>query len=363
MRREHYPHAIMLAVNAAISLSALFVPLLAKDIGLSLADIGVVGSAYGLASFFSYTIFGRLADLTGREKEIVCTGLFAGAIFFGMGVYMKDLWSMITLRAMAGISVGMCTFPLFSYISGAKDYRRKIGWLAGFGSLGWAAGYLIAGVVGRWREGFIIAGILFALGFLISFGLKAERRIRRFNSSVREILARNFPLYLSYFLRHTGAYAVWAIFPVFLREELGAPIFWIGMLDALNTGSQFFIMGMLGRKAEDWDGRKIFRVGLVLSTTAFFLYSIVTSYLQLIPVMLMIAAAWSCLYIGALVYLLEKNAGRATSAGLLGSTISLSMVVGPVLGGSISQIAGMRMTGILAGVLSLAGLACSKFVK
>ncbi|MEM1689001.1 MAG: MFS transporter [Candidatus Hadarchaeales archaeon] len=363
MRREYHPYAIMLAVNAAISLSALFVPLLAKDIGLSLADIGIIGSAYGLASFFSYTIFGKLADLTGKEKEIVCAGLCVGTIFFGMQIYMKDFLSMIVLRAMAGISVGMCTFPLFSYIFGTKDYRQKIGWLAGFGSLGWAMGYLIAGVVGRWREGFMIAGLFFAFGFLTSLGLKSQERTRRLNSSVKEILARNLPLYLSYFLRHAGAYAVWAIFPVFLKEELGTPIFWIGMLDAINTGSQFFIMGTLGRKAGSWNGRKIFRIGLILSTSAFLLYSVVTSYLQLIPVMLMIAGAWSFLYIGALTHLLEKNAGKATSTGLLGSTISLSMVVGPVLGGFVSHVAGMRMTGVLAGILSLGGFVCSRFIK
>jgi MFS family permease len=362
-RGSHSPYIIMLMVNAAVSVSGIFVPLLAREIGLSLSDVGIIGTAYGTAAFFSYILFGRLADITGRGREIILCGLVAGTVFFAAQVYMRDMASMVALRALVGTSVGMCTFPLFSYVSEASGYRERIGWLAGFGSLGWAIGYLAAGVVGRWREGFILSGIFFLIALVISADLGRSGRRRHGGRSVRDIFFSNFSLYLSYFLRHTGAYVVWSLFPVFLREELDCPVLWIGILHAINTGSQFLIMGMLGRRAGRWSGSEIFRLGTFLSAVSFFLYSAVTSYLQLIPIMLAIAFAWSCMYVGALVYLIEKNGETATATGMLGSTISLSMMVGPAVGGFVSQAAGLRMTGVVAGALSLAGLASSRLIR
>jgi MFS family permease len=175
-----------------------------------------------------------------------------------------------------------------------------------------------------------------------------------------KVIKENSVVYASYLLRHTGAHAIWIVFPLFLIEKLGASLLWVGVLMALNTGSQFFFMGLIGRTAEPDEGRRLLRLGLLLSTVVFVSYYFSSYYLQLVPVQLLLGVAWSSLYVGSLLHLVEKNVERATSTGALGSTISLATMIGPFLGGLISEIFGMRAVFLVASALTLAGLVLSK---
>ena len=356
-------YSLMFFGNVGVSLSWLFVPLLARDLGLSFVELGTVGTAYGIASLFSYSFFGRLSDLTRRRLIFIQAGFALAALTFTLQVFMHDLFSMVLVRWFAGLSIGVFTFPLLAYISGRSGYRRRVGWFAGFGTLGWFTGYLLGGLLSDWFLAFAVSGLFFFTGFLLSLGFRELReplvRIRPFWTVVRE----NSAVYASYLLRHTGAQAMWIVFPLFLREELGASIFWVGLIMALNTGSQFLFMGLIGRTARGGEGGQLLRLGLLLSAVVFASYHFSFSYLQLIPVQLLLGIAWSALYVGSLLHLLEKNVERATSTGVLGSTISLAAVIGPLLGGSISEFFGMRAVFLFACALTLAGLAVSKSIR
>lgn len=356
-------YSLMFLANSGIALSWLFIPILADELGLSYVELGIVGMAYGSASLLSYSLFGRLSDIYRRRRIFVRAGMLAASVAFTIQLFMTDFPTMILMRAFAGFAVGIFTFPLLAHVSGFSRYRERVGWFSGFGSLGWFAGYLLAGVISSHRSGFTIAGLLFLLGALVSIGLGETRerraRIRPFWTVVR----KNLAVYSAYFLRHAGAYSLWIIFPLFLRDELGATIFWVGAIHALNTGSQFLFMGTIGRMARRGEGRKLLRAGIGLSAFVFFFYYFATTYLQLLPVQLILGLAWSFLYVGSLLHLIERNVERATSTGLLGSTISMAAVVGPLLGGVVSEIFGMRAVPLFACGLALAGLGVSKRVE
>jgi hypothetical protein len=270
---------------------------------------------------------------------------------------------MVVVRGLAGFTVGIFTFPLLAQVSRAQSYRQRVGWFAGFGSLGWFTGYLLAGLLLSPWLGFAVAGGLFLAGFFVSIGLGEPREQRVGVRSLQRVARENLAVYASYFLRHAGAYCIWIIFPLFLRDELGASMFWIGAIHALNTGSQFVFMGMIGRSARVGEGSRLLHIGLGLSALVFCSYYFASSYLQLLPIQLLLGLAWSSLYVGSLLHLLERNVERATSSGLLGSTISLAAVVGPLLGGVVSQALGMRAVPLVACGLTLLGLGVSKRVR
>jgi hypothetical protein len=52
----------------------------------------------------------------------------------------------------------------------------------------------------------------------------------------------------------------------------------------------------------------------------------------------------SLLYIGSLLYLLDKNEEKATSSALLESAISVAAIIGPMAGGMIAEISGFFET-------------------
>jgi len=107
----------------------------------------------------------------------------------------------------------------------------------------------------------------------------------------------------------------------------------------------------------------MFTIGLVLSTLVFAIYGIANHYLQLIPVQMVLAVAWSCLYVGALIFLMKQNVERGTAVGMLYSTTQLSAGVGPLLGGAISQVWGFPTVMYVASALSFGGLLAFRGVE
>ncbi len=345
-------YALTLLSNTGVAFSSILIPLLSRELGLSFFQLGLVVMGYGLASALSYFLFGRLSDAVGRRTAFVRAGLAACSLAFLAQLLMGGFGSMLLIRTAAGFCVGIGTFPLLAYLSGLPRYEARVWLFAGFTSLGWAVGYLGAGFLPGYGAAFTLSALSFLAGFLFSLFLP-EVKVRRRNFSSLEVIRRNRLLYLHYLLRHTGAQCVWTVFPLYLAE-LGASRGWMGLLYALNCGLQFAIMSAFSRVRRPLNDEVLVRTGLVLSTVTFLAYSLATSYLHLLPVQPVLAVAWSTLYVGSLLHLLRRNVEKATSTGLLGSTISVAGVVGPFLGGTVSELFGLRAVMLTAFGLNLA---------
>ncbi|MEM2978568.1 MAG: MFS transporter [Candidatus Hadarchaeales archaeon] len=345
-------YALTLLSNTGVAFSSILIPLLSKELGLSFFQLGLVVMGYGLASALSYFLFGRFSDAVGRRTVFVRAGLAACSLAFLAQILMGGFGSMLLVRTTAGFCVGIGTFPLLAYLSGLPRYEARVWLFAGFTSLGWAVGYLGAGFLPGYEAAFVLSALSFLAGFLFSLFLP-EVRARRRNFSSLEVIRRNRLVYLHYLLRHTGAQCVWTVFPLYLAE-LGASRSWIGFLYALNCGLQFFIMTAFSRIKKPLNDEVLVRTGLVLSTVTFLAYSLATSYLHVLPVQPVLAVAWSTLYVGSLLHLLRRNVEKATSTSLLGSTISVAGVIGPFLGGAVSELFGLRAVMFTAFGLNLA---------
>ena len=351
-------YTLTLLSNTGAAFSSILIPLLSRDLGLPFFQLGLVVMGYGLASALSYFLFGWLSDSLGRRTVFVRLGLLLCFPAFLLQVLMADFPSLLLIRTLAGFCLGIGTFPLLAYLSGLPRYESRVWLFAGFTSLGWAVGYLGAGLLPTYDSAFLLSSLCFLAGFLLSLPLP-EVRARARNFSSLEVIRRNSTTYLYYLLRHTGAQCVWTVFPLYLME-LGASKEWVGLLYALNCGLQFVIMAAFSRARGPLDDRLLVRAGLLLSTATFLAYSLATSYLHILPVQPVLAVAWSTLYVGSLLHLLRRNLEKATSTSLLGSTISLAGVIGPFLGGTVSELFGLRAVMFTAFGLNLAAtlLAC-----
>ncbi|MEM2289576.1 MAG: MFS transporter [Candidatus Hadarchaeales archaeon] len=343
--------------RAALTLSSLLIPLLAQELNLSYFQLGLVVMSYGLAMAASNFLFGRLSDLRGKRLPFIKLGFALAFPAFLLQLLMKGFGSMLLVRTAAGFCAGVAASPLIAHLSELPHYREKVWLFSGFTSLGWTVGYIGAGLVPDYWMAFLLSSVLFLLAFLLAFRL-SETEVKRTAPSPRNLLKQNYPLYTCYLLRHVGAQAVWTIFPVYLLQ-LGASRGWIGGLHALNCGMQFVFMSLLSTRGETLNDKKLVRIGLLLSAFVFLFYSLATSYLHILPCQFVLAMAWSTLYVGSLLYLLRKNVEKATSAGLLESTINVAGVVGPFLGGVIAELWGMRASMLIACGLSLAATALS----
>ncbi len=338
---------IAVFTNCAIETSVIFLPLFAQDIGASRLDIGVIGGAYGIAYAASSWFFGHQSDKKGRVLY-VRLGLGLGIIALAAQTLATIPVLLMCIRAAVGLCLGISAAALMAYNFEAGG---STGRFASFGSLGWLIGAIIAIFVPSYHKLFLVSATSCALGFLASLLLREHESRVPLEPVTLDVFRRNTGIYIPFFLRHTGANMAWVILPLFFAS-LGASKPWIAVLSGINTGGQFIAMMFVERFRES----RLFITGFALSALVFLSYGLVSHYLQLIPVQALLACSWSCLYVGALLLLLKNNEERATSTGILFSTISVSGAVGPFLGGLVAQFWGYQPLMFLSASLSLAGL-------
>ncbi|WP_407357346.1 MFS transporter [Methanolobus sp. WCC5] len=328
-------------------MSNIFIPIFAISLGASFFEVGLITASFSLASFVSSFIFGKAADIN-RLRPIVLIGLLMSAFAFALQFFANDTFSLIVIRAMVGFC--MCIYPaaLTVYVYYQKE---SIGKFSSFGSLGWMAGFLVAGLVQDVRYLFILSSLCYCISFASALELKdIERPSLKVGFFSLGTFRKNIATYMSVFVRQSGAAAVWTVLPLYLAF-LGASVMWIGAIYAINPLLQFLIM----RRLDRFRNELLIRWGFILSGIAFFGYFLSDSFIQIIPGMVFVAFGWSFMFVGANQLLMDKNEEKATAAGILNSVIAASNIVGAVLGGMMLQLYGYRETMLFAFLCSLAG--------
>jgi MFS family permease len=338
---------IGLLINCALETSLIFLPLFADGLGASKLEIGVIGGAYGGSFFISSLFFSRQSDIKGR-LAFVRVGLGLGAAALAAQTLVTSPAGLMVARAVVGFCFGVSMAALVAYnfeVSGGTAL------FAALGALGWLLGEAIAVFTLSYTALFLLGAAFCALAFLFSFSLKEERNRSPLRPATKRVIRRNIWVYLPFFLRQVGANMVWAMLPLFFMT-LGASRSWVAILAGVNTGGQFIVMLFVERLRES----RLFITGFVLSAAVFLSYALATSYLQLVPVQVLLALAWSSIYVGALLLLLKKNQERATATGVLFSTLAVAAAVGPTLGGVVSELWGFQTLMLVSCGLCLVGL-------
>ncbi len=341
--------------TTSILMSFIFIPNIAKDMGATNLQIGIVGASYGTLIFFSSYIFGSASDKFGK-KFFLHLGLVLSILSFFIQIFAKDVFTLTLTRAFAGLTIGIFTPPLIAYV---YETGGSMGRFSSYGSLGWTVGSLIAALAVKVTYLFALSSLFFILAFIFSFHLPSVKThvidvpLFPFN-----VIKRNFRVYLPYFLRHLGASAIWIIFPIYLIE-IGANLSWIGILYCINFVSQFIIM----RHLDKYRDIGIFRKGLIISSVVFLSYTLVSDYRYIFPLQILLAVSWSFLYVGSLNYLTKRNIEKATSVGILTSIISISGALGPFVGGLLSEVIGHKGVMYFASVMPVAGYLISKIKR
>lgn len=334
--------------NSALFASALFIPILAGELSASDLQVGLIVASYALAIFISSYIFGRASDIHGR-RLFLQIGLILSGIACLSQILAYDVWTLAFSRLLVGFSAGIYPAALL-----AKAYELKeegIGKFASFGSFGWGFGILAAGILSIYWQIFLFSSLMFFICFLFSYLVSFKEEVK---ISVplfpKKVIKKSLPAYLIMLVRHTGACSVWVIFPLFLHEDLGGSKFLIAVVYALNPLGQFLTM----QSIDKFKSTRLIAVGLVISLISFTGLSFVTSFWQVVIPWILISVAWGFLYVGSLKFVMERNIEKATSTGMLGSTLSISSILGALIGGVLAwrfgRVANIMLAAIMCGI-------------
>lgn len=366
-----------LVESAGIGATATFMPIFANSLTSSYMLVGAIVAGYGLAQVLSYTYFGKVYDRrSGSKMSIIRLGYLICAAVFFLHIVAFDGLSLFAIRIAAGVATGMYAGALIakSYESSSAGKFTLAG-IISFGSLGWFAGTMGTGILKESLGGdintvFLFSGSMFLAGFFISLLMgRSKQEVMPEACSITEapaasvsttiqLLRQNKIVYGSFFLRQLGASAVWSMFPIYLASELGASDFWVGAIYSVNAITQFLFMYRFGKFIQSNYFRSI-EIGAILSAAVFLAYFVSQSYIHVFPVQIVLGLSWSLLYMGALLYLLDNNREKATSGALLESAISVAAIAGPLAGGVIAEMYGLRNVLMFAFLVTLGSFALS----
>ncbi|MGQ9587751.1 MAG: MFS transporter [Thermoplasmata archaeon] len=347
------PEAIQLLSSAGLFGPAIIVPVILKhDFNASESTIGLIAGLFAGAGFASSYAFGRAADVYGK-RMILLAGLFLSGFATLVQVASLVVGGLVFFASVR-IIIGLCSgiFPA-ALITYAYDAKVKMGWLSSFGAAGWGFGNLAVGMFGAFYEGAYVfcAAIIFvsfAIALMLPFPREVTMRVPLFPTA---LIKRNAAVYSAMLIRHTGANMIWVTYPLFLLS-IGADEMWIGIIYSVNAFGQFFVMNVVDR----FDPALLVAVGLASSALTFFTFTLVRSYWEIMPSQALLATAWGCLYVGSLRYVMDRNKEKATATGILSSTMSISGIVGPVLGGVAAMSLGFKGTIGVASAMAVVAL-------
>lgn len=332
--------------------------ILQEEFGADKTAIGLIAGAFAAAGFVSSYTFGRASDVRGRRGILIGGLLLSGfaTLLQIVSLFFDDMKVFAAVRIMIGFASGVFPAALLAYAY--DNTSGKMGKFSAWGAGGWGAGNLGLGLLfwvyhgAYYQVSYLISALAIFLSFLIALRLPFTREVKMdVPLFPKALIKRNASVYSAMLIRHTGANMIWVTYPLFL-SSIHADMGWIGVIYAVNAFGQFFVMSVLDK----YDPAMLVAIGLASSAVTFYAFLMVGSFWEILPAQILLAAAWGCLYVGSLRYVMDRNKEKATATGVLSSTMSISGIIGPVLGGVAVTVVDFKGTILVAMAMSVIAL-------
>jgi MFS family permease len=313
--------------------------------------ISLVLTLYNGMVLIASTFFGRLGDTLGRKKMVVLGFMISAAVFYAHN-FIGDLRSLFIIRMCAGFGVAMVPGPLAALVGSAS-----VGVFTAAGSFGFMIASILAGFLQQKGLVFTTSALMCVIGMALALAIREKVKRMTVPFFPWQVIKKNADIYLPYFIRHSAASAIWAIFPIYL-SSLGADTVLIGVLYAINPLMQVTFMLVLRHVKSD----RLITTGLIASAVTFFGYTLVGHWGFLIGLQALLGFSWANLYLGSMKHLLKENTEQATATGILNSIFGLSGIVGPLIGGLVSFM-GLRVLLGFSTVVATGGFIVSRNLR
>ncbi|NPU86571.1 MAG: MFS transporter [Syntrophaceae bacterium] len=326
------------------------IPLFAKALSASDSQMGYAFAGYPIAFTLSILPLGLLVDRIGKNYLIISISLYVLCLASLMMAFSTSIWMLIIARALQGFasaSAWVATQPLVAGASddgGVSSQEMSIVTIAS--GVGVIVGPLLGGI-GSLETPFIInAALAFFLGLTASFFLtrqgtgspeKKQGLLRMFKK--KGILIACLAIFFS-----CSCFGIMELLLPLYLDRLGYVKLYIGLLfgifSVLYVASQPFISRWIDRKGgygPIYMGSLGLAIGmaLVIQVTGFLSVSVIMSFLGVFSGMLFLA---SMFIVGE-----ESSKGQRGSAyAIWNLAFSLGYLIGPVAGGNLSSLLGLK---------------------
>jgi DHA1 family tetracycline resistance protein-like MFS transporter len=340
-------------------------PYLARTLGASGFELGVLLSAYSVAQFFGSPVFGRISDRIGR-RPVLLWSLTGSILTMTLSALAPNLLALCGARFLAGFfAASIGTAQAYLVDTTPKSERAKyMGLLGAAIGLGFVLGPALGAALAAFGLGFRTAALCAAaLGVFTLVGALFHLREPRHH---RERPARRWPAgsgrkLLPLFLAN---FAITALFVVFettfallgadrfnLAEVgFGMTLFGVGMVMVIVQGS------LVGRLAPRLGARKLALVGCAAMLVGIACVPLAQTFAWVMVPLVLVAAGrgFAQPTLTTLISFVAVDGSEGAVLGLSQSFAAAARALIPVLAGAAYDVSQGLPYGIGAGFAALA---------
>lgn len=350
----------------AISQILPFLPLYVSQLGVTSHEAlsmwsGLTFSVTFLVSAIVSPMWGSLADRKGRKLMLLRASL-GMAIAILLQAFATNVWQLFFLRAVMGLTSGY--IPNAMALVASQVPRERSGWALSTLSTAQISGVIGGPLLGGFladhvglRAVFIITAVLLVVSFLVTLFLIKEGGRPVISKSERlsgKAVFASLPypgLMISLFvttmviqLCNGSVGPILALFIKSMEPESTNIAFLSGMIAAVPAVSALISAPRLGKLGDRIGTARILMATLIFAVVLFFAMSFVTSPLQLGVLRFLLGFADGAMLPAVQTLLVKYSSDQVTGRifGYNQSFMYLGNVAGPLIGASVSAMAGFR---------------------
>lgn len=350
----------------AISQILPFLPLYVSQLGVTSHEAlsmwsGLTFSVTFLVSAIVSPMWGSLADRKGRKLMLLRASL-GMAIAILLQAFATNVWQLFFLRAVMGLTSGY--IPNAMALVASQVPRERSGWALSTLSTAQISGVIGGPLLGGFladhvglRAVFIITAILLVVSFLVTLFLIKEGGRPVISKSERlsgKAVFASLPypglmisLFVTTMVIQLGNGSVGPILALFIKSmepDSNNIAFLSGMIAAVPGVSALISAPRLGKLGDRIGTARILMATLIFAVVLFFAMSFVTSPLQLGVLRFLLGFADGAMLPAVQTLLVKYSSDQVTGRifGYNQSFMYLGNVAGPLIGASVSAMAGFR---------------------
>ncbi|MEE2803967.1 MAG: MFS transporter [Pseudomonadota bacterium] len=340
----------------------LLLPFLARDLGLSYVDTGMLVAVFHLSALTANFVSGLAVDVSGRRIVFQVISLAIGALALFAYLWSGSYLSIASLVVLIGVSNSLWHPPAIAYLSSV--YPRNRGYALAVHALCANLGDTIAPLAAgaflmtfSWQDTAALAAVpALVVTVVLAWVLLPRDRMKRGGSvarlsfsqylaSIKRLLRNRAILGLSLMagFRSIGQNGLYVFLPLYLVHELDLGPLWMGVvMMAMQLGG--LIAAPVAGAWSDRSGRRpVVLAGLTVSTIVIVLITLVPNELLLVGAVALLGFALFAVRPVIQSWLMDlappEVSGSATSM-LFGAQALLSAIV-PFLGGLMADHYGL----------------------
>ncbi len=373
--------AVQFLMSMAVTSNAPVIPLFLPTLGVAEPGSvemwsGILNSVNFLISGALAPIWGAVADRRGRKLMVMRASAGVGIVATLMSL-VQGPWQLLALTLLMGAAGGFSSAAV-ALVAGQVPERRLgycLGWLSTAQMVGGLLGPVVGGslsdLMGSYRAVFVYTGVMAGMALLVTVALVREPPpgaggIRRSSWSQRLALLARTPglpaLMAVLLMTQIGTRSVVPVMTLFVQElsaGAGAVATLAGMSVSMTGLGDLVASPFLGRRSDVIGYRRVLLICLAGACAATLPMALSTS----LPMFMALRFTLG-LFIGGILPTANALIGRSVPAAergmVLGAAASASLFgafAGPLVGGSVASLFGLRAAFVATALLFGATLA------